>query len=320
MSVSRDETRVTLPNFLLVGAAKSGTTALWHYLDQHPEVFMSAVKEPLFFCSCGVEPSELERELYPAAMENVVTDFDRYVRLFSGVRSEKAIGEASVYYLADHEKTIRNIRRFLPDWKKLKIVIILRNPIDASYSHYVMYTQILRHYLNRKDVLTFEQSLAAEDQRKAEGYLALAHFRWFFYYEQVKAYLDSFEQVRIFLFSDLRNDPRGVVRDLYSFLGVDASFVPQATEEEYNVSGVSRWGFLFRFVISDNPVRRVLRPVVRSVLTERHRDWLVNRALRKSMKKPRMAPETREKLRSLYREDVLKLEGLIGRDLGDWLT
>jgi hypothetical protein len=101
MSRQADGSRPTLPTFLVVGAAKSGTTALYHYLNQHPEVYMSAVKEPLFFSSCGVERSRLERELYPAAMENVITEYDRYVDLFSGVKDEKAIGEGSVYYLVD---------------------------------------------------------------------------------------------------------------------------------------------------------------------------------------------------------------------------
>jgi hypothetical protein len=311
---------VTLPNFLVVGAAKSGTTALCEYLGQHPEVYMSAVKEPLFFSACGVERRRLERELYPAAMENVVTELGRYVELFSGVTGEKAVGEGSVYYLVDHEKAIGNMRRYLPRWRDLKIVIILRNPVDACYSHYLMYSQILRHYLNLRDVPSFEESLAAEERRLADGYLALAHFHWYFYYEQVKAYLESFGAVRIFLFSDLREDWRRVVHDLYAFVGVDGSFVPTAAEEEYNVSGVSRLGFLFRYLISDTPIRRLVRPVARGLLTGKGRDWLVNRALRKPMAKPPMAPETRERLRELYREDVARLQDLIRRDLGAWLV
>jgi hypothetical protein len=316
----RGASRTTLPNFIVVGAEKRGTTALFHYLNQHPQVYLSAVKEPLFFCSYGVERSKLERELYPAAMENVITDYDRYVGLFSDAKDEKAVGEASVYYLVDYEKTIGNIRRLLPGWKNLKIVIILRNPIDASFSHYLMYSQILRHYLNRRDVLSFEESLAAEEKRLADGYLALAHFHWFFYYEQVKAYMESFENVRIFLFSELTKDPSRVIRDLYSFLEVDSSFVPEAVEQEYNLSGVARLGFLYRFLISDSAIRRLLRPVVRRLLSEESRDRLVNRALRKPMKKPAMAPETRERLRRLYREDIVELQCLIDRDLSAWLA
>lgn len=311
---------MTLPDFLVVGAAKSGTTALCEYLGQHPEVYMSAVKEPLFFSACGVERSRLERELYPAAMENVVTEFGRYVELFSGVRDEKAVGEGSVYYLVDHEKAIGNMRRYLPRWRDLKVVIILRNPVEACYSHYLMYSQILRHYLNRRDVPSFEESLAAEEKRLSDGYLALAHFHWYFYFEQVKAYLDSFGAVRIFLFSDLREDWRRVVRELYAFLGVDSSFEPTAVAEELNVSGVSRLGFLFRYLVSDTAVRRLVRPVVRRVLGARRRDLLLNRALRKPLAKPPMAAATRDRLRELYREDVVKLQDLIGRDLSAWLA
>jgi hypothetical protein len=202
----------------------------------------------------------------------------------------------------------------------IKIVIILRNPIEASYSHYLMYSQILKYYLNLKDVLSFEESLAAEERRLADGYLALAHFHWYFYHAQVKAYLASFERVKIFLFSDLRNDSRRLIHDLYSFLEVDNSFVPEAEEEEHNVSGVSRLGFLLRYLISDTAIRRLVRPVARRVLTEESRDGLVNRTLRKPLKKPPMAPETRDRLRRLYREDIVKLQHLVQRDLGAWLT
>lgn len=320
MTHSRETNPSPRPNFLLVGAAKSGTTALYHYLDEHPGVYMSPIKEPLFFCTGGVDRVKLERELYPASMENVITSYDDYTALFSSATDQTALGEASVYYLADYEKTIANIQRHLPEWTKLKIVIILRNPIDASYSHYQMYTQILRHYLNRKDVLSFEESLAAEGKRVEEGYLALAHFHWFFYYRQVKAYLESFDNVKIFLFSDLRESSNRVLRELYSFLEVDDTFVPGATGQEYNASGVSRLGVLYRFFIADTPIRRLVRPVVRRFLSEEKRDWLINRALRKPLDKSTMAPETREKLRELYREDIANLERLIDRDLSSWLA
>jgi len=89
---------VTLPNFFVIGAGKSGTTSLWRYLEQHPEVYMSPIKEPKFFAFEGGVP-DFRGPKTPWA----VTDLEAYRALFAGVSEEKALGEASAYYLYTEE-------------------------------------------------------------------------------------------------------------------------------------------------------------------------------------------------------------------------
>src|SRR5690242_1148638 len=107
-----------LPNFLIVGAAKGGTTSLYYYLKQHPEVFLSVVKEPCFFCYANKTPN------YKHSKDTVV-DFKIYKKLFETAKNYKAIGEASSTYLFMYEETIKNIRDFIPDATNVKIIIIL---------------------------------------------------------------------------------------------------------------------------------------------------------------------------------------------------
>ena len=309
---------VSFPNFLIVGSAKSGTTSLYHYLNQHPQVYMSPVKEPLFFCSVDADKDILEKELYPVSLDDVVSDPHDYTDLFSGVSSEKAIGEASVYYLLDHKKTIKNIKEYIPEWQELNIVIILRNPIDACFSHYQMYSQYLKNFLGEKNILTFEESLEAEQERISKGYMALAHFHWFFYYQQVKDYMDNFDNVRIYLQTDLKNNPGRLIEDLFEFVGVNNTFVPELKGERYNVSGVPQSNLLYRLLISEGIVRKMIRPVLRLLLSPERKQLLLQKIWGKNLKRAVMAPEMRKCLIGLYRDDITSLQELIDRDLREW--
>src|SRR3712207_4104321 len=110
---------MTLPNFLVIGAMKSGTTALYYYLEQHPEIYMSPVKEPNFFSQENAA--------------DTVTHIGTYEQLFKGASGKKAIGEASHSYLYE-PRAAAEIRRYVP---KVKLIAILRNPIDRAYSHFL---------------------------------------------------------------------------------------------------------------------------------------------------------------------------------------
>jgi len=281
---------------------------------------MSPVKEPLFFCSVDADKAVLEKELHPVSLDDVISDRQDYAELFSGVSNEKATGEASVYYLLDHKKTIENIRKYVPDWQNLNIVIILRNPVDACFSHYQMYSQYLKNFLGKKEILTFEESLDAEQERISDGYMALAHFHWFFYYQQVKDYMDNFDNIRIYLQTDLRDNPGRLIADLFEFIGVDNSFVPELKGERYNVSGVPRSNLLYRFLISEGIVRKMIRPVLRMFLSPERKQRLLQKLWGKNLKKAVMDPDMRKRLVELYRDDIINLQELIDRDLSDWLA
>ena len=125
---------MTLPNFLIIGAAKGGTTSLYAYLQQHPQVFMSSPKEPTFFGNEGTDglfngPHDEDRGYH----SRVITNFVDYSALFDRVTNEKAIGEASIYYVYLPEAP-EQIRKYVP---KAAMFAILRNPADRAYSAYL---------------------------------------------------------------------------------------------------------------------------------------------------------------------------------------
>jgi hypothetical protein len=292
---------VTMPNFFIIGAQKAGTTSLYYYLNQHPQVYMSPVKEPHFFEGMHADFKRPGRRVAP------VTDLRDYQALFDGVSDEHAIGEASASYLYS-PKAPNLIQRTIPD---AKIIAILRNPAERAYSNFVHLVQV-----GREPLASFAEALEAEEQRMRDNWGSNWYYKQKgFYYAQVKRYLETFgqEHVRIWLFEDLRDEPFGMMRDLFQFLDVDEGFVPDMSVE-HNLSGLPRNESLYtwaRKLSARHPV-----------LVDRFFPAGLRRYVkRRIVAKPPLFPaELRRQLIYTYREDVLKLQELIGRDLSPWLT
>lgn len=301
-----------LPNFLIVGATKSGTTSLYYYLKQHPEIYMSDSKEPRFFSFYGIPKHIFLKNVFPNLENTFIRDWESYLLLFQNSVNFKAIGEASPSYLFHHERVIENLNKFFPGWKKLKIIIMLRNPVDACFSHYSMYR------MRGGEPLVFEKALEAEKERISKKYITLAHSIRFFFYHHVKAYLDNFDQVKIYLFDDLKKDTLGLVKDIYKFLGVDPSFTSDVSTK-YNVSGIPKNKFIHKFLIKPNILKSVVKPIAKTLIPQGEWRKIVEKIKMKNLQKPQMKPETREYLKDLYRDDILKLQILIKRDLSSWL-
>ncbi|HEC50029.1 MAG TPA: sulfotransferase [Candidatus Desulfofervidus auxilii] len=300
-----------LPNFLIVGAAKAGTTSLYYYLKEHPEIYMSPIKEPKFITSNflkfpfkGRGDELIER--------NIVKIWEEYCSLFRKVNDEKAIGEASADNLYYYEQSIHYIKKFLGD---VKIIIILRNPIERAFSAYM---HLVR---DNREFLTLEEALDQEENRKRQNW----EFIWYykdvgFYYNQVKAYLESYSKVKIYLFDDLKRNPLDLVQDIYRFLEVDDLFVPSNIGEKFNISGVPKNKLINEFLTRPNPLKSAIKPLVKLFLSEHNIQRLYNELLQRNLKKPQMKPKTREYLKNLYKKDILKLQDLINRDLTHWLS
>ncbi len=296
-----------LPNFLIVGAAKAGTTSLYNYLKEHPEIYMSPVKEPKFITSNflkfpfkGIGDDKVEK--------NIIKDFGSYTKLFSKVKDEKAIGEASADTLYFYRDSIYYIKKYLGD---VKIIILLRNPIDRAFS---AYTHLVR---DEREYLSFEDALREEENRRRNNW----EFIWYykdvgFYYNQVKAFIENFSEVKICLFDDLKKDSLKVVQDIYKFLGVDDSFVPPNIGIKFNVSVVPKSKFLHKFLTQHNFFKSAIKPFVKGLIPKSVRRQILINLNQKNLK---MKPETREYLKALYKEDILKLQKLIKRDLSHWL-
>ncbi len=292
------------PNFFIVGAAKAGTTSVYYYLKQHPQVFVSAVKEPFFFVHNGTRTADISTSM-PRRTPHLAEH--EYTALFVDAAGRQAIGEASTGYLY-HPAVAANIRSRLPE---SRIVVILRNPIERSYSHYLMRLR------TKTDVRTFAD--AVRDQMARED-----HIRWRdgpyvhagLYAEQLSQYFERFprQQIAIYLYDDLVDDAAGLMRQLHAFLDVSAFDTDVAAR--YNVSG--------------QPKATILGPVMRrtslSIWVRSHLPpGIRERAMRlyaglqeKSVTKPKMPPATRETLQQYFRDDIQQVEDLIGQDLSHW--
>ncbi len=300
-----------LPTFVILGAQKSGTTSLYHYLGQHPEVFMPEVKEPSFLALYGCD-KEFRGPQDPAAA-NPYRTLEAYASLFAGSEGFKAVGEASTLNLY-YPTTIDNIQAFIPT---ARLVCILRNPVERAYSHYNFVRM-----LGREPLDSFEAAFDGEDARIREDWGPIWHYKSRgYYYSQLNPYFSAFprEQIKVYLLEDLKTDQEGTLRDLFRFVGVEASFVPPVLESK-NVSSVPRFAWLNRAVYIPGLVRRMARAFVPKTRRERLRQSAIDWLQKHNARAPdRLTPFMRKRLQAVYREDIEKLQTLLNRDLSGWL-
>lgn len=300
-----------LPTFLVVGAAKCGTTSLFHYLNQHPEVFIPEKKECFFFSSLETfHGPRNDQEINVAATRTL----EEYEALFAPAGATPVRGDVSHDYLYYYRRSIPNILRHLGPG--IPIVIILRDPRERAYSHY-------KHHLKAGTSTdrSFEQALALESQRVEAGWSWNWHYvRAGLYADAVGAYLDSFERVRVYLFDDLARDAASLVPDLYRFVGADPGFQPELGVENAGVS--IRSNALNRFLRNESWAKQRTRALMEAVgIQPRHISRLKLRAMQaNTAEKDRMKDCTRERLTDVFKADVSALESLLHRDLTAWRT
>ena len=294
------------PNFLLVGAAKSGTTSLFNYLTQHSDIYIPEVKECRFFSQLPKNYKGLGAEFFP---NSGITDERVYFKLFCE-HEDKVCGDMSNDYLYYYEKSIKNIKKYLGN--EIKIVIVLRNPIDRAYSNY------MHHIRDGWENISFEQALDDENKRIEENWGWSYHYvKTGMYYYQVKAYLDNFRQTKIYFFEELKFQD-SLLKDLYAFLEV--RFTKELKDnKEYNVSGYPRNKLVHNFLNKDNAIKKIIKPVVNSILPKGSIQKVVSNIQNKNLKKVSMKNDTRERLKNVFEDDIKKLSNLIEMDLSHWL-
>jgi hypothetical protein len=304
---------MALPNFLVIGAAKAGTNALYHYLRQHPQVYMSPWKEPKFFAfeseaDLGFRAAD-GREA--AVNSTVVLDRAKYEELFAGARGETALGEASPQYLYA-EKAPGRIKRLVP---QARLVAVLRNPVDRAFSSY---QHLLREGL---EPLDFGAALDAESARIAEKYAFIYRYTDLgFYTRQLDRYAAIFppEQLLILLYDDLQRSPGEMCRQVFSFLRVDPDFEP-SFGERHNVSGVPRNRLVHALLNPSASTKRRLwqrtPTAVKEPLLRAH-----TRLVTRNLERQSIPPRERARLQEVFREEVAELERRLDRDLSHWLA
>lgn len=298
--------RNKLPNFLIVGAAKSGTSSLHNYLNQHPDVFMPA------YSKGGVkvkEPKFLIKDLVSERLNGIWT-LEEYQALFSEVKSEKLIGESTVFYLYYYQEAIKNIKHYLGD--NVKIIIMLRNPTDRAYSAF--------HHVARgpQENLSFEEALAIEEGRlKKDKYLTpmVMYKAMGMYYNMVKSYQDAFKDVHVVFHEDFRDNTGSELDKIYDFLEISNN-VSIDFRTKHNVGG-KKW--------KTNKLKKIfvkntfLKSCFQFIVTKKFKDWLYIKIMKISTTKvPEMEKETRIFLNNYFKQDVQKLSKLLNRDLSNW--
>lgn len=265
-----------LPNFIGVGIQRSATTWIFECLREHPEIYLPPQKEIHFFD------------------ENFEKGLDWYKQFFKEAKGKKAIGEITPDYLYNY-RALRRIAKTLPN---VKLLVSLRHPVERAYSAY----RLLKNSYY-KDI-SFEEAFWKKEYIKNVG----------FYSKHLNVLFDLFprDNILIFLYDDIVSCPEKVVKNMYTFLGVDSNFIPSTLNKTYNKILFPRVQNLF--------IKMKMEPILEGIkrspighLIKKSFFYIENK---KRVKKKKI---DYQKYISVYKEDILKLEKLINRDLSHWL-
>lgn len=285
-----------LPDFIIIGAPKCGTTSLFQYLGDHPLIHKCPQKEPHFY-------SYIAENRPHWGIGNV----DDYAALFQGAEPDQLCVEASTWYLYS-ETAAEQISEYAPD---TKCIALLRQPVERAYSNWSFRVQM------GWETLGFEEAIAAEEKRIEEGAPWDVHYlRAGLYFEQVRRFYEELgrKQVRVFLFDDFKHDSDTIVRKAFSFLGVDPSDREVDTEKTHNATNFPRIPAVTRLKNTDlvrQGAKIILPEPVRSILRRKIREW-------NTRERPSLDPTLRKELTDRIWSDIERLERLIGADLSHW--
>lgn len=314
-----------LPNFFVVGAAKSGTSSIATYLDAHPDVYVSPIKEPHYFSDdirlneCNAKYRRRiafdiaayfhQENLIPLHIAHIENSA-QYLALFREVRNESAIGELSTGYLYS-SNAAKNIFDFNP---AAKIVMILRQPVRRAYSHYLM---------NLRDgwegTHEFMNAIRRDYSQKNKGWgKSHLYVELGLYFEQVKRYLDVFpkEQIKILLYDDLNVNPEVFMAELFNFLEVDAGRLNQLDFLKHeNAAALPK----SRLVLKSLPFLFLIKNKLGNQFSHSAKSKL-RKLLFSSQNLPKFSGQEFDELMRYFSDDINKLAVLIRRDLSHWHT
>ncbi len=297
---------MTLPNFLIIGAPKAGTTSLHYLLSQHPQIFMCPVKEAGFFWAYQ-QDIHLSGPGVAKLHNRLISERDEYEKLFEGAAGHPAIGESSVRYLSAPSAP-PTIHRLAP---QARLIVSLRQPAERAFS---AFTHNLRDGL--EPCTSFPEAIAQDRSGARDSWLFCRYLDRGFYYQSLKRYLEYFprQQIHISLLEDLKSDAPGLMGSLLRFLQVDESFTPDLSHQ-HNASGIIRNPVLRFLWTRSNQLRASLRPLLPPRLRHAAFEWVIQ-----DLEKVPFPADQRAELTEFYRQDILQLQDLIDRDLSHWLN
>ena len=314
--------KTILPTFIVVGANKGGTTSIYHYLKQHKQVYLSPVKEPHFF-SKDIDVNLFKREFAQNKLQDIdkyvngemkeefhaafIRDVEHYKKLFSKVQDQKAVGELSTSYLFS-EVAAKEIKALIPD---CKIIICLRNPFERAYSHYRM-----NLWTGNSNEFDFYKALVEDYDHKPKVWgNAHLYTEIGLYYQQVKRYLDLFgkDNVKIIFTEDMKKNAAQVVKELYEFIGVDSSFVPD-TSTRYNEVFTPKYKNITWFLNKSG-----IRPLMKRLSPQVLKNIFVKVFYKGKGEKGEIPANAKQFMLEKFSEDISKLSVLLNKDLSNWI-
>lgn len=313
MIISYEGRIIRLPDFLIPGAARAGTTALFEHLRNHPDIFMPDEKEPMFLSLWNVG-KRMEWHVGEVVEDWTIADMDDYLDLFQDAGKDQKCGEASVWYLYDHDTVIRNIRKLYGEKAaELKIVILLRNPVQRAWSHYLLKCSRM------KEPLSFEEAVQPNviQQRMKEKFSYSYDYVGFgMYSEQIRAWREAFPNMRIWIHEEFFSNIPVFMGELAEFLEIPMH-PSLLIGRRVNPSGVHRNG-LTKFVTSSFMGPSFWKSGLKRLLPYQVRRRMKMAALSRLIRPEPLPERVRRTLTGLYASEINKLEVLLDRPLDIW--
>jgi len=312
MTTKTDE-HINYPDFIIVGAGKSGTTSLQKYLKLHPDIFMPEQKE-LWFLQLNKNPNKeiLKRLSVPHTLE-------LYTQAFQNAGSEKLKGEATPSYMMFPEYTISSIKEYFPDSKKQpKIVILLREPLEKILSLYRF------NLLIGTETLPFDQALQQEEQRynSYNKSIGFNYVRSSLYAQQVERFKKNFNNVGVFLFDELQSSPIEFMKEICLFLDIEflTQYNSKTFYKTYNSSSISNFKWKKRVKYS---VLNKLNSILQIFSLNSHIPQHVSKNLSylqyKDTQFNDISNEHLQNLKKTFKKEITRLQAITNLDLTTWL-
>lgn len=297
------------PNFLIAGAARSGSTSIYSYLKQHPEIYFCAIKEPNFFNIYFEMGQDWYLNLFytqkKRALFGKLISIHKIPEKVNHYTNKKAIGEASVHYL-NFPIAVKRIYDFNPEFK---LIFILRNPIIRAFSAYKRYIQI------KGEIDSFEKIIKGKYNQMKKYCLESGK-----YYTHINRFLNYFsmDQIHIIIFEDFISNPKKELLKICEFLGVNSELKFSRGIINKNPSKMP-FSLLFQKItykfFTPHLSESYLRIIFKSIFSKAFNYMNHIFSWRKF---PNLTVSERQYLREYYSNEIINLEKLLFKDLSSW--
>ncbi len=301
----------TKPNFLVVGVPKAGTSSLYNYLKEHPEIYLPEQKELHFFANRILEKNT-EGPGDKLALKTIIRNREDYESLYKSIDEESAFGDISPSYFYFSDTVIPLIKSYLGG--ELKIIISLRDPISRAFSNYLHQKRLLL------ETLSFSEAIDSELKRKTNRYGDFWRYtEHSLYYENCKKYIKAFgeENVKIVLFENLIADSEKEIKDIYKFLNVADNFKPPNLKEIFNKGGVYKQNKLTTTLLKPTRFKQLASKVIGQKLSNKYKTYKESVLQKYTESKPEIDTQTLIELKTYFKQDIDQLKTL-NLDISKW--